>query len=191
MVRDATPFYDPLGLESQGARVDFQVGVNSYLYGERFMTWMADRFGPRAFLDWVSRRPGSRGYFASQFEKVTGRRLGDAWQEWIADERRFQHANLDSVRGHPVTGYRDLSARALGSVSHACLDTAGHCLYAGVFYPGKVAHLAAIPLDGGAIRDLGEVKGPAIHFVCSLAWEPVARRLYYTTDNGDWRDLCE
>lgn len=191
MVRDSTPFYDPLGLESEGARVDFQVGVNSYLYGERFMTWMADRWGPRAFLDWVSRGPGSRGYFASQFQKVTGEHLGDAWREWVADERRFQRANLDSVRSHRVTGYRDLSARALGSVSHACLDTAGRCLYAGVFYPGKVAHVAAIPLDGGAIRDLGEVKGPAIHFVCSLAWDPDRRRLFYTTDNGDWRDLCE
>src|SRR5439155_1963688 len=38
MVRDGAHFYDPLGLESEGTKVDFQVGVNSYLYGTRFET---------------------------------------------------------------------------------------------------------------------------------------------------------
>jgi hypothetical protein len=38
-VRDNDKFYSPLGLESK-ARVDFQVGVNDYLYGTRFFpTW--------------------------------------------------------------------------------------------------------------------------------------------------------
>ena len=38
MVRDNARFFDPLGLESEGTRIDFQVGVNAYLYGTRFMT---------------------------------------------------------------------------------------------------------------------------------------------------------
>src|SRR5215470_7436332 len=120
MARDRTPFYDPLGLESEGAKTDFQVGVNSYLYGTRFMTWMADRYGPASFMSWVSRHPGSEAYFASQFHHVTGSHLTDAWRQWVASERSFQETNLDSVRRHPVTPYRDLSARALGSVSRAC-----------------------------------------------------------------------
>src|SRR5436309_1639077 len=41
MVRDSSHFWDPLGLESEGIRVDFQVGVNSYLYGTRFMDYLA------------------------------------------------------------------------------------------------------------------------------------------------------
>jgi len=35
-----------------------------------------------------------------------------------------------------------------------------------------VAHLAAIPLDGGPERVLHEVKGPALYFVSSLAFDP-------------------
>ena len=31
-------FYDPLGLVSEGTKIDFQVEVNSYLYGTRFMS---------------------------------------------------------------------------------------------------------------------------------------------------------
>lgn len=190
MTRDGAPFYDPLGLESEGARADFQIGVNSYLYGTRFSSWVADRFGAGAFLEWAARHPGSRPYYASQFRNVTGMPLGRAWREWVESERTFQRANLDSIRRHPTTAWRDLSDRALGSVSRACLDTATATLYAGVFYPGRVAHLAAFPIGGGPARVLHEVRGPALYFVCSLAWDPEGRRLFYTSDNNAWRDLC-
>jgi hypothetical protein len=190
MVADQMPFYDPLGLESEGARADFQIGVNSYLYGTRFTSWMADRYGPDAVVRWVGRKAGSRAYYASQFERVTGEPLGRAWREWVDAERAFQRANLDSIRRHPTTGWRDLSQRALGSVSRAFVDTARATVYAGVFHPGTVAHIAAIPLGGGPSRTLHEVRGPALYFVCSLAWDPEGRQLFYTADNNAWRDLC-
>jgi hypothetical protein len=190
MVRDSAHFYDPLGLESEGVRVDFQAGVNAYLYGTRFMTWMAYQESPAKLVEWVSRQPGSRAYFASQFAHVYGRPLNQAWQEWIDWEHGFQRANLDSVHRYPTTPYRDLAPYALGSVSRACLDTTNRTLYAGVNYPGTVPYLAAVPLDGGPIRNLGEVKGPALYFVCSVAFDPEARTLYYTADNNDFRDLC-
>ena len=105
-------------------------------------------------------------------------------------ERRFQHANLDSIRLHPVTPARDLTARALGSVSRPCLDSLTRTLYVAVQYPGQVGHIAALPLDGGPIRKLHDVKGPALYFVSSLAWDPEGRTLFYTADNDGWRDLC-
>ena len=40
-VRDDAPFYDPLGLVSKGTEVDFNVGANAYLYGTRFMSYLA------------------------------------------------------------------------------------------------------------------------------------------------------
>ena len=43
MVRDGSRFYDPLGLESEGTKVDFQIGANSYLYGTRFLSYLAFR----------------------------------------------------------------------------------------------------------------------------------------------------
>ncbi len=191
MVRDGTSFHDPLGLESAGTRVDFQVGVNSYLYGTRFTTWLADRYGPAAVMDWVARRDGSRAYFANQFAGVFHRSLNDAWREWVHDERAFQRANLDTIRRWPVTPSRDLSAQALGSVSPQAYDPETRTVYAGVFHPGAVAHVLAIPLDGGPSRFVREVDGPTLYSVCSLAWDPVRRVLFYTRHNNDWRDLCE
>ncbi|MGE5176168.1 MAG: TolB family protein [Hyphomicrobiales bacterium] len=190
MVRDSSRFYDPLGLEAEGVKVDFQVGVNSYLYGTRFMSYLAWTYGPDRVISWVSREPGSKRYFASQFRHVFGTSLDDGWRDWVAFEREFQQANLDSIRLHPTTPYRDIAARALGSVSRAFVDSTTRSLLAAVYYPGEVAHLAAIPLDGGPMRGLGEVKGPALYFVSSLAFDPASRTLYYTTDNNDWRDLC-
>ena len=189
MVRDDSRFYDPLGLESEGTKVDFQVGVNSYLYGTRFMTYLAETHSPERVIEWVSRGPGSRAYFAAQFEQVFGLPLSRAWNEWVVYERGFQSANLDSIRRYPLTAYRDVSRVALGSVSRAFVDSTTRMLYAGVYYPGALPYLAAIPLDGGPVRNLGEVKGSALYFVCALAFDPDTRTLFYTTDNNDWRDL--
>lgn len=189
MVRDSSRIYDPLGLEAEGTKTDFQVGVNSYLYGTRFLTYLAYVYSPEDVIEWSARRPGSRAYFAANFEKVFGRSLSRGWAEWVAFERDFQRANLDSVRRQPLTPHRDLSPHALGSVSRAFVDERTRTLYAAVQYPGTVAHIAAIPLDGGPIRRLVDVKGPALYFVCSLARDPDTGLLYYTTDNNEWRDL--
>ena len=190
MVRDSAHFYDPLGLESAGTKVDFQVGANSYLYGTRFMTYLAYRYSPDTLMSWVARRPGSRAYFADQFHHVFGRSLNDGWRDWVRFEHDFQRANLDSVRRYPVTHARDLSRLALGSVSRAYVDSTGDQLLAAVFHPGDFAHLAAIPLGGGSPKKLLEIKGPALYSVASLAFDRDRRVLYYTTDNNDWRDLC-
>ena len=40
-VRDGARFYNPVGLESEGTSIDFQVGVNEYLYGTRFFSYLA------------------------------------------------------------------------------------------------------------------------------------------------------
>jgi hypothetical protein len=190
MVRDSAHFYDPLGLESEGTKVDFQIGVNSYLYGTRFMSWLAWEYGPEKLLTWVGRQPQGRMYFAAEFRRVYGLGLGEAWQCWIDWEHEFQRANLEAVRRYPTTQARDLSDRALGSVSRAFHDSTANVIYAAVYHPGAVAHIAAIPLAGGAPRMVREVKGPALYFVCSLAWDPATRTLFYTSDNDEWRDLC-
>ncbi len=64
----------------------------------------------------------------------------------------------------------------------------GRC-YAAFNYPGVVAHLGAIDTATGAVRRLADIKGPTVYTVTSLARDPDSGVLYYTTDNGAWRDL--
>jgi hypothetical protein len=191
MVRDNVPFYDPLGLLSEGTKIDFQTQVNSYLYGTRFMTWLARRHTPEKLIAWVSRGPGSRGYYATQFRQVFGMPLEAAWQAWIEDERAFQQANLAEVHKYPLTPFRDVTSRALGSVSRAYFDPDSGSIYAGLNYPGAVAHISRIAPQTGALERLVNIKGPLIYTVTSLVWNPSDRRLYYTTDNGSHRDLVQ
>ncbi len=160
MVRDDSLFYDPLGLASEGTKVDFQLEANSYLYGTRFMSYLAWRYSPESLIRWVARSDGSKAYYSSQFKQVFGAPLGDVWKDWVAFEHEFQKENLAAIRQHPVTPYRDLSARALGSVSREFLDPAKQELYAAFNYPGVVAHIGAISLEDGSVRRLHDVKDP-------------------------------
>jgi hypothetical protein len=182
-------FYDPLGLVSEGTKVDFQLQINAYLYGTRFMVWLARTYGPDRVVEWVARHEGSRAYYATQFRHVFGTTIEEAWARWIADEQAFQRANLELVRRVPVTPATDLTTRALGSVSRAYYDPAERRLYAAFNYPGVTAHLGSIATDTGEVERLVTLKGPTVYTVTSLARDPATGTLYYTADNGAWRDL--
>jgi hypothetical protein len=188
-VRDGSPFYDPLGLVSKGTEVDFNVGANAYLYGTRFLSYLAYQYSPDKVIDWLRRANGTRRYYADDFERVFGRPLETVWADWIAWERDFQRRNLASVREHPVTPYRELGARGLGAVSRAYVSADGRKLYAAVRYPGRVPHLVAISMSDGRVEELEEVKGAISYRVASLAYAPDAETLFYTSDNLTYRNL--
>ncbi|GAI41671.1 unnamed protein product, partial [marine sediment metagenome] len=71
IVEGKTP-YDLVSLESAGTKVDFHVGVNAYLYGTRFFSYLAHQYGPESLIKWVSRKNKTKAYFASQFRRVYG-----------------------------------------------------------------------------------------------------------------------
>ncbi|MFO7652424.1 MAG: hypothetical protein R6X25_01235 [Candidatus Krumholzibacteriia bacterium] len=190
-VGDGSRFYDPLGLVAEGTKVDFQLELNSYLYGTRFVSWLVYEYGPDAVLRWYTRSEGSKAHYAAQFAAVFGTSLGEAWAGWISFEHEWQQRNLAAIRRFPVTPHRDLSDRALGSISRAWYDPERQRIYAGLNYPGVVAHVGAIDLRTGAVERLTDVKGPLMYSVTSLAWDPRRARLFYTADNSAWRDLIE
>jgi hypothetical protein len=191
MVRDDDYFYSVVGLESEGTAVDFQIGQNSYLYGTRFVNYLAYRYGPEKVIDWFKRGDGSSRYFSHQFRRVFGTSLHDEWSKWIDWEHGWQQANLDSIRRFPITPHRVLSDRPLGSVSREFYDEEEGKLYAAVRYPGEFAYIASIDVATGDVKLLCEIPTPAMYYVSWLAYDPGTRTIFYTTDNGSrWRDLC-
>lgn len=189
MVRDGAHFYDPLGLVSEGAKIDFQVGVNNYLYGTRFVSYVAYHWSPEKLIEWIGRVEGSRRSYRAQFQKVFGISLDEAWQNWIDWEHEFQQRNLESVAEYPLTEMKNLSAQALGSVSRAHYDASSNRLYLGLRYPGVVANVGALSLADGSLEKFKDIKGPMLFRVTSLAFDPDGRTLFYTTDNTAFRDL--
>jgi len=73
--------------------VDFQGGVNAYLYGTRFMNYLALTRGPEKLIEWLKRPEDSRRYYSDDFERVFGQSLDSVWAEWIVWEHKFQREN--------------------------------------------------------------------------------------------------
>jgi hypothetical protein len=189
MVRDGAYFYDPLGLESEGNKIDFQVGANNYLYGTRFMSYLAYTYSPEMLISWVTRREGSKGHYTANFEHVFGLPMNEAWQDWIEFEHEFQTRNLDAVRQFPTTPYRDISDQGLGSVSRTYFDPESRKLHWALRSPGVVAHLGSMNIDDGTSENLVDIKGPMLYRVTAPAFDPVDKVIYYTADNYAYRDL--
>ena len=189
MVRDQAKFYDPLGLVSEGTEVDFRTGANAYLYGTRFMDYLALNYGPQRLLDWWRREADSRRYYADDFQRVFGLPLNQSWNQWIDWEHGFQQQNLRAVREHPLTDVHDLAHQDLGAVSRGYVSADGTHLYMGVKYPGQLAHLVAIDRRDGSVTSLHEVKGASGYTVTSLAYDPGTETLFYSTNNSSHRNL--
>ncbi len=189
MVRDSALFYDVVGLESEGTKVDFQVGANSYLYGTRFVSYLALQYGPDKLIDWFRQSKESKSNFSSEFERLYGASIDDEWSRWIEWEHSWQKANLDSIRVNPVTTFRPIAREGLGSVSRAFFDSLAGVMYVAINYPGQTAHIAAIDVRTGALRKLQDIRGAALFYVTSLAYNPSTRTLFYTTDNSHERSI--
>ncbi|MCX6560007.1 MAG: hypothetical protein NTZ26_05775 [Candidatus Aminicenantes bacterium] len=182
--------YDAVGLESEGTAVDFQIGAISYLYGTRFFTHLALKYGPQKVVDWTSASKGSKSYFAAEFKRQFGRPLAAEWGDWVAAEKVWQEANLALIRKNPVTPFTPLTRSQMGSVSRAFYDPEGGKIYAGINFPGQVAHIAALDTASGRIDRICDIKGAMLYSVASLAYDRAGGRMFFTTDNSALRDLA-
>jgi hypothetical protein len=189
MVRDGAKFYDPLGLVSTGTEVDFQVGANAYLYGTRFMSYLALQYSPERLIEWWRRDADALRYYADDFERVFGRDLAQAWRDWVEWEGEFQRRNLASVREHPVTHAQPITSVGLGAISRAQLSADGRKLFAAVRYPGRVPQIVAVSMDDGSVTELHEVQGAVAYSIASLAYDAQSGTIYYTANNTNYRDL--
>jgi hypothetical protein len=189
MVRDDAHFYDPLGLVAEGIAVDFQVGANAYLYGERFMSYVAYAYSPEKLTQWVVRTEQGHRNYKNAFEEVFATSLDEVWQGWIEHEHEFQEKNLAIIRQFPITSHEDLTGSALGSVSRTLYDPDRNSLITAVRYPGVLAHIGELSLDTREVEHLSDIKMPMLYRVTSLAYDDASETIFYTTDNYAWRDL--
>jgi len=188
-VHDHSRIFSALGLESEGTQIDFEVGANSYLYGTRFMSYLALTYGPEKMVEWLRRPEDSKAYYASQFEHVFGKPLDQVWSEWIAFERKFQVENLARLAQYPLTEPKHLSPVALGSMSRGFVDDKTNSLIAAFRWPGKIGFLGRMDLATGKITHLTDLNGMMLYKVTSVAFDPSSRTAFYTDENYAYRDI--
>ena len=190
-ILDNDRIYSAQGLESEGVTSDFQGRNNSYLYGTRFMGYLAYHYGPEKMIEWGKRKNGTKRTFSGQFKRVYGISIDEAWDDWIQFEKEWQSENINAIQEYPITEGRLLSEKTLGSVSFPQYDRSRNKIYVAINYPGQVPHLAALNLDDGSLERLTDIKGAALFYVSSLTYDEKGDKLFFTTDNDAWRDLNE
>ncbi len=181
--------YSAQGLESEGVTSDFQGRSNSYLYGTRFMSYVAYQYGPDKIIEWAKRGKGSKRSFAGQFHHVIGQPIDKVWDDWIEFENEWQTDNIESLRQNSITKPEIITEKILGSVSYPQFDKKRNKLYMAVNYPGQIPHLTALDLTEGTFEHLVDIKGAALFYVTSLVFDAENDVLFFTTDNDSWRDL--
>src|SRR5437868_260191 len=188
-VHDHLRLFSPLGLESEGTQIDFQVGANSYLYGTRFFSYLALTYGVDKTMDWLRRSEDSKAFYSSQFQHVFGRGLDDVWNDWIAFEHNFQEANLAALAQYPLTEPQHLSPKGLGSMSRGFVDEKTNSLIAAFRYPGRIGFLGRMDLATGKVTHLTDLDGMMLYKVTSVAFDPSTRTAFYVNQNYAYRDL--
>jgi len=189
MVRDSSFFYNVIGLETEGTAIDFQVGVNSYLYGTRLDSYLAYKYGLEKLKEFYSRTDTSRRFYANQFRHVYGIPIQKEWNNWIKWEHDFQNANLATISKLPVSQYRKITPKPLGSASRPYYDKDAGKIYMAVNYPGKLAHITSIDIKTGEMTKIAPVPSPSLYYVTSLAYDDSTKTLFASTHNNDWRGL--
>ena len=190
LVNEKSRIYDLVGLESAGTRLDFQVGVNPYLYGTRFFGYLGLRYGPESVIQWVSRGKDSRAYFSSPIQEgvrpaarpglVGVDRMGKGIPGRQSGNDPFQPAHPVSAMSRPRRWdrYRRRSMmRGGGKYSWGSTTRARWPIW-----PPSTC-------KAGPCASCATSRDPALYYVCSLAYDAETGTLFYTTDNNAWRDL--
>ena len=181
--------FSVVGLETEGTTMDFQVGANAYLYGTRFVNYLAAEYGYDNLIRFYNRTADSRTYFGNQFKAVYGKPLRKVWNDWRTSEREYQQANLATVREYPLTPTHPLTRDPLGSVSPFVYDAGTGKAYAAMNAPGGFPHITELDLATQKMRKVTDLYGIQLYNPAFVALDKNGQRLIFTCNNAKMRGL--
>lgn len=191
IVQENKKLYSLIGLETEGTSIDFQVGTNAYLYGTRFVSYIAHRYGPEKVKSFYMRTDDSKPFYANQFKKIYGKKVVDVWNEWIEWERQFQKENIEQIQEFPLTYFKAITSKSLGGVSNFGYNYSTGKIYAAINYPGAISQIAEIDKLTGKIRKIATLDSPLMYFSTDLAYNSADEKIYITEQNSKHRNLVE
>lgn len=191
IVSEKQPIYSVVGLETEGTTIDFQVGANSYLYGTRFVTYLAYQYGIDKLKEFYSRTDSSKAFYAGQFKHVYGKSVHNAWNEWIQSEYKFQNENIAQIKAYPLTDFKPITDHPLGNVSKFAYNPSTEKIYAAINHPGIISQIAEIDKNTGKVRKIATLDSPELYYSTHLAYNPKDEKIYITEHNSKYRNLVE
>jgi len=191
IVNEQKHLYSLVGLETEGTSIDFQVGANSYLYGTRFVGYLASEYGIEKLKAFFMRTNDSKSFYANQFKQVYKKSVKEAWQDWIEWENKFQKENIDQIKAYPLTSFNPITGKSLGNVSNYGYNPETGKLYAAINYPGAISQIAEIDKNSGKIRKLATLDSPVMYYSTDLAYDRQKEKIYISEHNNKYRNLVE
>jgi hypothetical protein len=191
IINENYPLYSVIGLETEGSTIDFQVGANSYLYGTRFVTYLAQEYGDDKVKALYNRTDDSKAFYARQFEKVFGKPVSSAWKDWIKFEKDFQTANINLIKEYPLTSFRNLTNEPQGSFSNIGYDGVNGKIYAAINNPGAISKIIELDVASGEIRKLATLDSPMLYSVTYLTYDPKDKLVFLSEQNSKYRSLVQ
>lgn len=190
IINENEPLYSVIGLETEGTTVDFQVGANAYLYGTRFVNYLAYTYGDDKVNQLYDRTDDSKAFYGAQFKKVFGKKVGDVWKDWMSFEQEFQKNNLRRIQDYPLTPLHLLTPEPMGSVSNVGYDARLNKIYAAFNHPGKISYVGELDLKTAKVRKLATLDSPLLYTVTFLAYDPLDRMVFVSENNSKYRSLA-
>ena len=190
IINEDDKLFSVVGLETEGSTMDFQMGANAYLYGTRFVNYLAAEYGYDKLIRFYNRTSDSRTFFGQQFKQVYGKPIRKVWDEWKDEEKKHQEENLAAIRKYPVTKTTPLTDKPLGSVSPFVYDPATGKTYAAMNAPGGFAHITELDLNTGKQRKVVNFYGLQLYNPAFVALDRNGGRLIYTWNNSKMRGLA-
>lgn len=191
IVNEEKPLYSLVGLETEGTTIDFQVGANSYLYGARFVTYLAYQYGTDKLKQFYSRSESSKAFYAAQFREVYGRQVKEVWEDWTKWEYQFQQKNIESLKEYPVTPFTPATKKSLGNVSKLLYDENKNVAYAAINHPGIISQISQIDLETGDIKKIATLDSPQLYYSTHITLDTAGQSLYITEQNSKFRNLVK
>lgn len=191
MVYEKKNFPDYLNLDTKYYNRSFLLETLFYLYGTRFNSYLAIRYGADALIEWYrAQKHDFYSGFRNKFKDEFGISLMEAWNDFIDYEKTFQQKNINKLESYPLTAVRKITDEPTGWVTHPYLDQSGDNIYFGFHRPDHLAGIKKINLKTGEQEEISSLPTPSYITVSSTAFDKKTGLFFYTTNNNElYRDI--
>lgn len=191
LVLDNEEFSGELELDTKISHNSFLLETIFYVYGSRFASYLALKFGPEKLISWFRTEPDEfYQNFESKFYDIFKIDIVDAWDEFIRFEKDFQITNIQKLKSSPVTDIKRLSKNNFGWVTQPYLDKSGSNVFFGFHRSHNLAEIQKFNIKYRASEELATLPTPSMLQVSSTAYDKNLGLFFYTTNNNQlYRDL--
>ena len=169
----------------------FLIETLYYIYGGRFTTYLAIKYGNEKIFQWFSTDesefyPGFKG----KFKRIFHISFSDAWNDFIKEETEFQLKNLEILSTSTLTPFRRLSEENYGFVTDPYFSKKRNSIIFGYHRSGELATLKIFKSNNFTSRKLVSLPSPSAIRVASTAYDDSLGLVFHTTNNNQlYRDI--